>query len=218
MPRGPRLVQPHIPHHIVLRGNNRRRIFSYAPDYRYFLHLLKTAAFQFDCKVHAWCLMANHVHIVVTPDHRETLSRFVKRFAQVYAQQRNRRFGGSGKLFEQRYWSKPSTSDLQLAMTIAYVELNPIRANLVTAPEEYAWSSFRERMVEGPPAFPGLWQPSVWYRTLGRTPQGRLEAYVEWLRQCENLKKHADVAADALRSAASRRVKNVLRPDGSRAA
>ncbi len=215
MPRQARLVHSETPHHITLRGNNRRRIFSYASDYRYFLILLKTAALQFDCRVHAWCLMSNHVHIVVTPPTKKALGDFVKRFAQVYAQHRNKRMRASGKLFEERYWSKPCKHEAQLAATIAYVELNPVRANTVQTPGEYRWSSFLARTGR-PFSVGGLWAPCSWYRSLGRAPGPRFENYCAWLREYEQSCRTADEAAVALSK--SQKGRAILRPDGTRAA
>src|SRR5205814_1137098 len=96
-----RLVVPGLPHHVVHRGNNRRRLFSYPVERSSFLRFVTAAAEDTGCVVHAFCLLDNHVHLIVTPPSQLALSGFVKRWAERFALRRNRQRGGSGKLVEQ---------------------------------------------------------------------------------------------------------------------
>jgi putative transposase len=127
-------------------------------------------------------LMTNHVHLVVTPSDHLQLSRFVRHFAQRYAQFRNRSRGATGKLFEQRYKCVPITSDEQMAITTAYIELNPVRAEMCSEPEAYRWSTYPQhagyRARE--PLVSNLWSPSPWYRSLGNDPNERAATFRDW--------------------------------------
>ncbi|UCF47459.1 MAG: transposase, partial [Myxococcales bacterium] len=143
MPRAARQVLEGVPHHIVLRGNNRRRLFSYPRDYLFFLALMSGQLTRSNMSAHALCLMPNHVHLLATPFREDALGTFVKRVAQRYAQVRNKRYQTTGKLFEQRYYSRPMKSESHLAIATAYVDLNPVRARLVDDGNEYEWSTHR---------------------------------------------------------------------------
>jgi putative transposase len=219
MPRTARVVVPGYPHHLILRGNNRRNLFSYPRDYRGFLFDIAGARSRYACLVHAFCLMTNHVHLLVTPLVAGTLNKFVQRIAQCLAQRRNRTRGGSGKLFEERFKSVLVVDDAQLAATTAYVELNPTRAGLCSRPEEYAWSSYRLHAgTERSRVLLAMWAPSPWYLSLGRADATRAKAYVEWFDGFRALPEEDQRSATALPDPAPVRGSNrVLRPDGSSA-
>ncbi len=184
MPRGPRQILPGVPHHLVLRGNNRRVLFSYPRDYLRFLGLLKTHVLKTAVLLHAFCLMRNHVHLFLTPPEPTSCAQLVKGVAQRYAQMRNQRSSASGKLFEQRYFSTPIRSEQHLALVTAYIDLNPVRAGIVEDPAEYRWSSFH--VHSGSPTAPlrELWTPSAWYQSLGPDTPVRIEAYHECIAEC----------------------------------
>lgn len=189
MSRTARAVSPGAPHHLILRGNNRRRLFSYPREYRLFLALLERAARQTGCKVHVLCLMSNHVHLLVTPPDRDLLSAFVKRVAQRYAQVRNGSRDASGKLFEERFKSEPVLSDRQLAIETAYIELNPVRAGIVRNAVDYPWSSARlHALRDSPCVSKTLWTPSSWYEALGDDELERAQRHSEWLAEYERAK------------------------------
>lgn len=182
MPRKPRrdVVLDGCPHHVIVRGNNRRTLFSYPSCYRLFLRLVARASSKVGVQVHAIMLMRNHVHIVVTPHDAEQLARWVKLFAQSYASRRNRARASSGKLFEQRYVAIPIRSEAQLAATIAYVELNPVRARLVDAPEQWQWSTYSLHAGgSSAPEVSELWIPHPWWTALGRDTSSRHRVYRE---------------------------------------
>ena len=184
MPRVPRrlTVVPDYPHHLILRGNNRRRLFSYPREHRYFLRRLLWSSRKYEVPVHSNVQMSNHVHLIVTPQDHHQLSRFVGAFAQTYSQYRNRRRGSTGKLFEERYKCIPITDVEQMAVTSVYVELNPVRACVCGEPEEYRWTTFHHHSgVEAPePLFNEIWRPSSWYLSLGGGPSARASAFRDW--------------------------------------
>ena len=184
MPRLARslLVVPDHPHHLILRGNNRRRLFSYPRENQFFLSRLLQASDKHRVPVHATMLMTNHVHLIATPSDHEQLARFVRYFAQSYAQFRNRSRGATGKLFEQRYKCVAITSDERMAITTAYIELNPLRAGLCSDPEAYRWSShpLHAGHSGSEPIISKLWSPSAWYQSLGSDFNERVAAFRDW--------------------------------------
>lgn len=184
MPRVARClsVLPDHPHHIILRGNNRRRLFSYPRERRYFLRELRASSDKHRVPIHVLTLMTNHVHLVATPTHQLALSRFVGSFSQKYAQFRNRSRSSSGKLFEQRYNSIPITDDEQAAVTTVYVELNPVLAGISSDAISYPWSTHRQHLGLEPhePLLADLWTPSAWYLSLGSNAVDRAAAFEDW--------------------------------------
>src|SRR5678815_3417455 len=103
--RKPRLIVPGYTHHVILRGNNRRRLFSYPNDYWTFMRYLRDAMEKHDCQLHGDVLMTNHGHFAVTPPTLEALPKAIHMLAMRYAQHRNRKYGDTGKLFEARLTS-----------------------------------------------------------------------------------------------------------------
>lgn len=136
--------------------------------------------------LHALCLMPNHVHLLLTPLEQAALGAFIKRTAQRYAQVRNKRYQTTGKLFEQRYYSKPMKSESHLAIATAYIDLNPVRACLVNEGVHYPWSTLRIHVGLGcsVPGLPEIWSPSEWYLRLGRDRGFRAAAYRKWIEEC----------------------------------
>jgi len=223
MARRPRDIVPDLPNHIVVRGNNRRRLFSYPRDYQRFIGLMTAAHARMQCRIHAMALLANHVHILQTPPSVESASSCMKVFQQRYAQIRNLQRAASGKLFEQRYYSKPVRDDAQLAMTVCYIDANPMIGGKVGDPLDYPYSTYA--IHAGEPercALPrSAWTPSPWYLSLGRTPTARetayrryFAAYLEWKRAPSHDSEIARIEALSFR----RYSRRLLRPDGSRAA
>jgi len=198
VPRAPREVLKEVPHHIVLRGNNRRRLFSYPRDYLYFLSLMVRHLSSSEMDIHALCLMPNHVHLLLTPFEESALGGFVKRVAQRYAQVRNKRYETTGKLFEQRYYSKPMNSERHLAIATAYIDLNPVRAHLVDNGTDYAWSTHRIHSGLTCPikALANLWSPSDWYGHLGDDPGAQAAAYRDWIEECRKRDEWDEVRKD----------------------
>jgi putative transposase len=118
-------------------------IFRSEADYECFLTILRAAANRHGADVHAYVLMTNHVHFIVTPREEDGLSRTMKNVQQTYVHYFNRRYERTGGLFEGRYRSLVIDSEAYWFTCMRYVELNPVRAGIVARPEEYRWSSHR---------------------------------------------------------------------------
>ena len=143
MPRRGRILLPGTPLHIIQRGNNRTACFYAQEDYGFYLHHLGTLSFELGCDVHAYVLMTNHVHLLLTPSRRENASLLMKRLGQRYVQHINRKYGRSGTLWEGRFRSCIVAEELYLLRCYRYIEMNPVRAGMVTDPQAYKWSSYR---------------------------------------------------------------------------
>lgn len=146
MSRVARQVVPHAPHYIVQRGNRNQDVFFGEEDYRTYLSLLREQAADGDMRIHAYCLLPNQVHLVVTP-RAETL-RMVGEANRRYAAQINRKMGWTGHLWAGRFASQPM--DEQGAYdAVAALEVAPVRAGVCAQPAQYRWSSARQRVREG---------------------------------------------------------------------
>jgi putative transposase len=143
MPRTARTVLPDCPLHVVQRGINRQTCFFSDADYRTYLRYVSEYSQQFGCSVHAYCLMTNHVHLLVTPHARDACARMMKLVSQCYVQTVNHRLGRTGTLWEGRFYSGLVTSERYLLMCYRYVERNPVTAGIVVGPDDYPWSSYR---------------------------------------------------------------------------
>ena len=174
MPRTARLRLAGLPLHIVHRGNNRGACFFQEADYRRYLTKLQECTYRFDCQVHAYVLMTNHVHLLVSPAVPTAISWFMKRVAQDHAQHVNRTYGRTGAVWENRYYSSFVDSESYLLRCHRYIESNPVRAAMVRHPAEYPWSSFRANAFGYPD---GLLTQHCVYGGLGSTPETRQTAY-----------------------------------------
>jgi len=146
MPRVGRIVLPYYPHHVIQRGHNRQVVFAEPRDFERYLGTLAEFKDVYGVRVYAWCLMTNHVHLLVAPDEITGLGRLMKRLAGRQTRYHNRLEGRTGTLWESRYKSSPVDSDTYLLACSRYIELNPVRARMVATPKEYPWSSCRYRL------------------------------------------------------------------------
>jgi putative transposase len=176
MPREARWVMPGIPLHIVQRGINRNTCFFSEADYSTYLHFLGSSAARFECAVHAYCLMSNHVHLLLTPHTPDACGVFMKHLGQCYVQSVNKRLGRTGTLWEGRFRSCVVQSDSYVLACYRYIELNPVRAGMVSSADQYFWSSYVTN-AEGREN--GLLQSHPAYESLGPTREGRAAAYKE---------------------------------------
>jgi putative transposase len=142
MPRGPRLIVPEVAVHIVQRGHDRRDCFRHDTDYLVYLANLKELSGETGCSVHAYCLMTNHIHLLVTPGSADSCARLMRNLGQRYVQYFNRRHERSGTLWEGRYWSCLVDSAAYVTGCYRYIERNPVRAGMVEAAGVYRWSSY----------------------------------------------------------------------------
>ena len=174
MPRLPRIDLPGIPQHVVQRGNDRQACFADEQDYRSFLIELHEAARKHDCAVHAYVLMTNHVHLLVTPSRKGALSRMMQAIGRRYVGRFNARYGRTGTLWEGRYKAALVDSERYVLACYRYIELNPVRARMVAEPIEYRWSSHAcNAHGEHHP----LITPHASYLALGSAPRERLTHY-----------------------------------------
>jgi len=129
--------------HVIQRGNNRGACFFGDGDRLAYLRYLHQFTLEAGCFVHAYCLMTNHVHLLLTPPGPSACALLMKRLNQHYVQHVNRVHGRTGNLWEGRYRSCLAASERYVLACYRYVELNPVRAGMVAQPEEYLWSSYR---------------------------------------------------------------------------
>lgn len=144
MARRPRVILPNIPVHIIQRGNNKQPCFFQKQDYAVYLNKLKEAAKKFDVKVHCFVLMTNHVHLLLTAIDCDGISAVMQSIGRYYVRYINTSYGRSGTLWEGRFRSSLVDSDEYLLNVYQYIELNPVRANMVGHPKDYPWSSYHK--------------------------------------------------------------------------
>ncbi|HXG29991.1 MAG TPA: transposase [Nevskiales bacterium] len=142
MARLPRIDLPGVPQHIIQRGNNRGPCFFAEDDYRYYLECLREAAQRYDCSVHAYVLMTNHVHLLATAHHAGGLPRLMQSVGRRYVRYVNSCYRRTGTLWEGRYRACLIDSERYLLACYRYIELNPVRAGIVADPARYPWSSY----------------------------------------------------------------------------
>ena len=141
MARVARLVFPGVALHIIQRGNNRNACFAHDSDYLTYLSTLRQLSVKHECKVHAYCLMTNHVHLLLTPSRAEACGLLMRDLGRSYVLYFNRRHDRSGTLWEGRFRSCIAESRQYVMACYRYIELNPVRAGMVSDPGSYAWSS-----------------------------------------------------------------------------
>jgi putative transposase len=176
MARLPRLTIPGYPHHVIQRGNNRQPIFATDEDYRELLALLEEHARAAGVAVHAYVLMSNHVHLLATPETADGIPQMMQAVGRRYVRFFNRRQARTGTLWEGRYRSTIIQAERYLLACMVYIDLNPVRAGMVDAPESYPWSS-HGHYVSGRPDRLVTPHP-IWWE-LGNTPFAREAAYRE---------------------------------------
>ena len=174
MPRRARLSVPGIPWHIIQRGNNRTACFYADEDYRLYLEHLTELSGKFGCAVHAYVLMSKHVHLLLTLEKEESAVLLMKHLGQRYVQYVNRTYRRSGTLWEGRFRSCLAQAEDYVLACYRYIELNPVRADMVRHPREYRWPSYRAN-AEGRST--ELIQTHDIYKRLGRCVESRREAY-----------------------------------------
>ena len=179
MPRRARLALPGIPWHIIQRGNNRAVCFYADEDYRKYLDTLGEQATKYGCAIHAYVLMTNHVHLLLTPEKSDGAALLMKHLGQRYVQYINRTYRRSGTLWEGRFRSCLTQSEDYVLACYRYIELNPVRANMVAHPRDYPWSSYR---ANGEGRVDPLITPHEQYIGLARHETERRQHYRELFR------------------------------------
>jgi putative transposase len=169
---------PGHPYHIVQRGNNREACFIEPENYQFYLELWKECIKRYGVQVHAYCLMTNHVHFLVTPEHSNSISRTMQVVGSRYGYHFNRKYKRSGTVWEGRHKSSLVQASRYLLTCYRYIELNPVVAGMVVKPEQYRWSSylynawFKESLIN----------PHHEYLQLGSDHEKRCYAYRELFR------------------------------------
>lgn len=180
MARLPRLILPDQPHHVILRGNNRQAIFFSDLDRQHLMNTIGEVAQQYGVAVHAFVLMDNHFHLLLTPPTGDALSRMMQALGRRYVGWFNARHQRSGTLWEGRFRAGLIEGERHLVACMRYIELNPVRAGLCQRPEEWPWSSAAHHL--------GLARQAVisehpLYWSMGNTPFEREHAYREFMEQ-----------------------------------
>lgn len=174
MPRRQRVHNKGFTQHIIQRGLNRNRCFFADEDYQYYLDTLKESAEKTGCDIHAYVLMTNHIHLLVTPNEDYGISHLMKWVGQRYTQYVNYVYHRTGTIWEGRYKASVIDAEEYLLTCYKYIELNPVRANMVRRPSNYRWSSA---------SWHGFAEPNEiitdhpLYLALGDSAQVRAQAY-----------------------------------------
>jgi putative transposase len=180
MARTARIVVMGYPHHIIQRGHNRQAVFASDADYQYYLDNLCEWKEKLGCKVYAYCLMTNHVHLIIDPgEDSGNLALLMKRVAGRQTRYLNKLEKRTGSLWEGRFKSSTISADAYLLACSRYVELNPVRAGIVTDPNDYRWSSYgsktgnkKEAWLDFDPCYMGL----------ADNRQKRAKRYMKWVK------------------------------------
>lgn len=151
MPSGPRLLLKNACYHIITKGNQNQRIFLDGQDYEVYLLRLKRYRLRYGFLIYAFCLMPNHVHLIGEPKEMTDLAKFMHGLNRSYTAYFNKKYNKVGYLWQGRFKSKVVVKDDYLIDCLNYIELNPVRANMVKTAQDYPWSSYRERVItKGP--------------------------------------------------------------------
>jgi putative transposase len=163
-----------LPVHVIQRGNNRQAIFTSDADLAAYAQWLAEGAQRFEVAVHGWVFMTNHVHLLATPSESTSLSRLMQFLGRLYVRYFNYAYTRSGTLFEGRFRSCVVQEDRYLLTCLRYIELNPLRAGMVSDPSNYRWSSYRAHAFG---RIAGVWSPHRLYLELGHNPKRRQRAW-----------------------------------------
>lgn len=179
MARLPRLDLAGIPQHVIQRGNNRSVCFFAEADYAFYLECLNKASEKYECAVHAYVLMTNHVHLLLSPASVGAVAHVMQSIGRSYVRYVNGVYKRTGTLWEGRYKASLIDSEHYLLTCYRYIELNPVRAGIVQRAEDYPWSSHGAH-VKGVPSDVIVDHPL--YVALGKDAEERALAYQELFR------------------------------------
>ncbi len=174
MPRKPRFYQPGMPVHVFQRGHNKEPVFFNDEDYLVYLRLLKESAEACGCLVHAYVLMTNHVHLLVTPESTTAISTLFQSIGRHFVPYMNKAYHRRGSLWEGRHKGNIIESEAYFLSCMRYIEMNPVRAGMVDHPAKYRWSSYASNAQGVDNAIIRMHEQ---YLALGITPEDRQAAY-----------------------------------------
>ncbi len=180
MPRTKRLDLPGVAQHVIQRGNDRQACFFREIDYIRYLQDLREAALKFGCEVHAYVLMTNHVHLLVTPNGAGAVARMMQTLGRRYVRYINDSIGRTGTLWEGRYKASLVDNERYVMACYRYIELNPVRAGMTASVDEYRWSSFA---ANGNGVYDRLITPHEVYQGLASDAEQRCKSYRELISQ-----------------------------------
>ena len=174
MARLPRFEVPGYTQHVIQRGNNRSIIFAGEEDYAFYLKKLGDSCKKYQCDLHAYVLMTNHVHLLMTPHLKGGIGKVMQMLGRYYVQYFNFQYNRTGTLWEGRYKATVLDSEQYLLSCSRYIELNPVRADMVKHPAEYPWSSYHCNALG---VCNSLIKAHTIYTALGRDASSRQSAY-----------------------------------------
>ena len=174
MPRIARLALSGVPLHVVQRGNNRQACFFHISDYQFYLETLFACARRYQVAIHAYVLMTNHVHLLLTPVEKWGVSRMMQLLGATCVANTNLTYNRTGALWEGRFKSSLVDSEQYCLACYRYIELNPVRAAMCEAPEDYRWSSYGVNALGH--STTGI-QPHAQWKALAATDIDRCEKY-----------------------------------------
>ncbi|MDP3791417.1 MAG: transposase [Candidatus Omnitrophota bacterium] len=149
MPKGPRIVLDNVLYHIMTRGNQKQKVFIEESDFGEYLDRVRRYKRKYKFRLYGFCLMPNHIHLIGAVEDKENLAKFMHGINRSYTSYFNEKYHKVGHLWQGRFNSKIITMDPYAIDCMNYVELNPVRAEMVRMPSEYRWSSYRERNLGG---------------------------------------------------------------------
>ena len=180
MARLPRINLPDIPQHIIQRGNNRQACFYHEHDYAFYLSKLLEYTQKYEVEVHAFVLMTNHVHLLLTPKQTSAISQVMQALGRSYVRYINTRYQRTGTLWEGRHKASLVDSEHYFLILSRYIELNPVRANMTSQPGDYPWSSYQGNALGKSIK---LLTPHKIYQQLGHSDSERQLHYRELCKQ-----------------------------------
>lgn len=175
MARLPRFILPGQPQHVIQRGNDRQNILRHDEDYKFYLEKLIDASEKHECEIHAYVLMTNHVHLLVTPHTEDGIGKMMQSLGRYYVQYFNKKYKRTGTLWEGRYKATVIDTSQYLLICMRYIELNPVRAKgMVSKPADYFWSSYSCNALGRDDV---LITPHIEYKRLGKLGKGCQSEY-----------------------------------------
>lgn len=175
MPRPKRIAIEGLIYHVINRGNNRQVVFKDSEDFEVFLMTIKKFKEKYRFKLYGYCLMNNHIHLVMEPTVKGTLSKIIQSITLSHIRLYHKKYRTSGHLWQGRFKNPVIEADEYLLECLRYVELNPVKVGVAKAPGAYSYSSFGFH-VYGEDKYKILDQDPV-YMSLGRTDKDRQAAY-----------------------------------------
>ena len=199
MARLPRIVIPNQPIHIIHQGNNRQDIFESEEDMIRIKEDIATSLSKTKCRLHAYVIMTNHLHLLITPEDKAQLTKFMQSLANRYVRYFNAKHQRTGTLWEGRYKSCLVDSDHYLFTLYQYIEMNPLKAGMVEEIADYPWSSYPHNAV-------GQIDPLIseheLYQNLGSSRERRCEAYLKMFDRLNTTKQDSQITNATLRGEA----------------